>query len=60
LGACLGGNGTLVGASANLAVAGLAEKAGVPFRFATYVKLGFPMMLVTIAVAHVYIWLRYF
>ena len=36
LGACLGGNGTLIGASANLTVAGLAERGGVPFRFVTY------------------------
>ena len=36
LGACLGGNGTLIGASANLSVAGIAERNGVPFRFITY------------------------
>jgi len=35
LGACLGGNGTLIGASANLTVAGIAERNGVPFRFMT-------------------------
>ncbi|MSO69721.1 MAG: hypothetical protein EXQ98_05520 [Alphaproteobacteria bacterium] len=60
LGACLGGNGTLIGASANLTVAGLAERAGVPFRFLTYLKYAFPMMLVSIAIAQVYVWLRYF
>jgi Na+/H+ antiporter NhaD/arsenite permease-like protein len=38
LGACLGGNGTLLGASANLAVADIAERGGVPFSFATYTK----------------------
>jgi Na+/H+ antiporter NhaD/arsenite permease-like protein len=57
LGACLGGNGTLVGASANLTVAGLAERAGVPFRFLTYTKLAFPLMLGSIALAHAYLWL---
>ena len=39
LGACLGGNGTLIGASANLTVAGIAERNGVPFRFMTYTLL---------------------
>ena len=60
LGACLGGNGTLIGASANLTVAGLAERNGIPFRFLTYTYYAFPMMLVSIAISHVYIWLRYF
>lgn len=57
LGACLGGNGTLVGASANLTVAGIAERNGVPFRFLTYTKHALPMMVVHVAVCHVYwIW----
>lgn len=59
LGACFGGNGTLIGASANLTVAGIAERNGVPFRFMTYLKHAFPMMLVSIAISHVYIWWRY-
>jgi Na+/H+ antiporter NhaD/arsenite permease-like protein len=60
LGACLGGNGTLIGASANLTVAGIAERNGVPFKFITYTLYAFPMMLVSIAIAHVYVWWRYF
>jgi Na+/H+ antiporter NhaD/arsenite permease-like protein len=60
LGACLGGNGTLVGASANLTVAGLAERGGVPFRFITYTLYAAPLTLVSIAIAHVYVWWRYF
>ncbi|MGQ0676501.1 MAG: SLC13 family permease [Rhodospirillales bacterium] len=59
LGACLGGNGTLVGASANLTVAGLAERGGVRFRFLEYTYYAFPMMLVSIAISHVYVWWRY-
>jgi Na+/H+ antiporter NhaD/arsenite permease-like protein len=59
LGACLGGNGTLIGASANLTVAGIAEGRGVPFRFLTYMKYAFPMMLVSIAISHLYIYWRY-
>jgi Na+/H+ antiporter NhaD/arsenite permease-like protein len=60
LGACLGGNGTLVGASANLCVAGIAERNGVPFRFLTFSLYTFPMMLGSIAIAHLYVWWRYF
>ena len=59
LGACLGGNGTLVGASANLTVAGLAEREGVPFKFLTYTKLAFPLMLGSVAVAHVYLYFMF-
>jgi len=60
LGACLGGNGTLIGASANLTVAGLAERNGIPFRFMTYTLYGLPMMVVSVAICHVYVWWRYF
>lgn len=59
LGACLGGNGTLIGASANLVVAGLAERAGTVFRFMEYLKVAFPLMLISIVLSHVYIYLRY-
>ena len=59
LGACLGGNGTLVGASANLTVAGLAERGGIKFGFMQYTKTAFPMMLVSVAISHVYVWWRY-
>lgn len=59
LGACLGGNGTLVGASANLVVAGIAEQAGAPIRFATFLKVAFPLMLISIVIAHAYLYLRY-
>ncbi len=60
LGACLGGNGTLVGASANLTVAGISERNGVPFRFLTYTLYAAPMTIVSIAIANVYVWWRYF
>ncbi len=59
LGACLGGNGTLIGASANLMVAGIAERHGVPFRFLAFSRRAFPLMLLSVAIAHVYLWLRY-
>lgn len=60
LGACLGGNGTLIGASANLTVAGIGERNEVPFRFITYTLYAMPMMVVSVAICHVYVWWRYF
>jgi Na+/H+ antiporter NhaD/arsenite permease-like protein len=60
LGACLGGNGTLIGASANLTVAGIAERNGVPFSFIKFTLYGMPMMVVSVAICHVYVWWRYF
>jgi Na+/H+ antiporter NhaD/arsenite permease-like protein len=59
LGACLGGNGSLIGASANLVVAGLAERAGQPVRFVPFLKSCFGLMVLSIVISHVYIYLRY-
>src|SRR5260221_5276465 len=59
LGACLGGNGTLIGASANLAVAGIAERNGIDFRFTTYTRHAFGLMVIGVAISNVYLWLRY-
>ncbi|MBT8122609.1 MAG: ArsB/NhaD family transporter [Gammaproteobacteria bacterium] len=59
LGACLGGNGSLVGASANLIVAGFAERSGHRIRFLPFMAGAFPLMLLSIAIASVYIYLRY-
>jgi len=60
LGACLGGNGSLVGAAANVMVSGLGERAGHPISFVKFLKIGLPLMLLSIAIANVYIYLRYF
>ncbi len=59
LGACLGGNGTLIGASANLVVAGLSGKEGYPIRFVKFTLYGFPLMIMSIAICTVYVYLRY-
>jgi Na+/H+ antiporter NhaD/arsenite permease-like protein len=59
LGACLGGNGTLIGASANLVVAGLAAKEGHYISFIRFLVIGFPLMLISIAISTLYIYLRY-
>ncbi|XP_073970571.1 OCA2 melanosomal transmembrane protein hoepel1 isoform X2 [Rhodnius prolixus] len=55
LGACLGGNGTLIGASANLVCAGVAEQHGYKFSFMQFLKIGFPIMLGSVCVTTVYL-----
>jgi Na+/H+ antiporter NhaD/arsenite permease-like protein len=59
MGACLGGNGTLIGASANLVVAGLSERAGQPIRFVAYMKSSFLLMLWSVGICHIYLLIRY-
>jgi Na+/H+ antiporter NhaD/arsenite permease-like protein len=60
LGACLGGNGTLIGAAANITVAGIAERNGIRFSFMAYLAYGLPMMIGSVLICQVYVWLRYF
>jgi Na+/H+ antiporter NhaD/arsenite permease-like protein len=60
LGACLGGNGSLIGAAANVMVAGLGERAGYPLSFISFIKIGFPVMLVTVLIANIYLYLVFF
>ncbi|MDY0028669.1 MAG: ArsB/NhaD family transporter [Pseudobdellovibrionaceae bacterium] len=60
LGACLGGNGTLIGASANVMVASFADRAGHPINFMRYLALGLPLTLLTIVIANIYLLLVYF
>jgi Na+/H+ antiporter NhaD/arsenite permease-like protein len=60
LGACLGGNGSLVGASANLIVAGFAERSGHRIGFLRFMAIAFPLMLLSIVIASGYVYLRYF
>lgn len=55
LGACLGGNGTLIGASANVIVAGLAEKHGHRLTFGKYLKYGLPLMILSIFISTIYL-----
>ena len=59
LGACLGGNGTLIGASANLVAAGISAHEGERISFIQFLKFGFPLMLLSIVVASIYVYLRY-
>lgn len=57
LGACLGGNGSLIGASANVIVAGIAERHGTPISFIGFLKVGFPLMLLSVLMSMGYLWL---
>ena len=59
LGACLGGTGTLIGASANVVVASMAAQRGRPISFLSFMKVAFPVMIFTIIVSSVYVYLRY-
>ncbi len=59
LGACLGGNGTLVGASANVIVGGMLEKNGHKLSFLSFMKIGFPLMLISVVISTVYLIIFY-
>ncbi|GMB01802.1 ArsB/NhaD family transporter [Pelosinus sp. IPA-1] len=59
LGACLGGNGTLIGASANVVVSSLAAAHGRPISFIGYMKIAFPLMILSIIISNIYIYFVY-
>ncbi len=59
LGACLGGNGTLIGASANVVMADIASRNGYKLTFAKFTRVGFPVMLATVTVSAVYLIIRF-
>lgn len=60
LGACLGGNGTLIGASANVIVAGIAAREGHPISFLRFLIWSIPVMVMSVAIAGVFLYLEYF
>ncbi len=59
LGACLGGNGTLVGASANVIVSGMLEKHGNKLGFVGFMKVGFPIMVISVFISTIYLVIFY-
>jgi Na+/H+ antiporter NhaD/arsenite permease-like protein len=59
LGACFGGNATMIAAAANVAAAGMAERAGTPIGFMTFLRIGVPVTLISITLASAYIAIRY-
>lgn len=59
LGACLGGNGTLIGASANVVLSGISNKNGYPITFMSFLKVGAPIMILSIIISTGYLLLRF-
>lgn len=60
LGACLGGNGTAIGASANVIIVGMAEKMGKPISFKRFMLYGMPLMVESVIIGALYVWVRYY
>jgi Na+/H+ antiporter NhaD/arsenite permease-like protein len=60
LGACLGGNGTAIGASANVVVIGISQKFGEHISFGRFMKYGLPTMILSVGISSLYIYLRYY
>ncbi|MBF9014436.1 MULTISPECIES: SLC13 family permease [unclassified Oceanispirochaeta] len=59
IGACLGGNGTLIGASANVVSAGISSRSGYKISFIEFTKYGMIVMVITLAISSLYVYLRY-
>jgi Na+/H+ antiporter NhaD/arsenite permease-like protein len=60
LGACFGGNGTLIGAAANIIVAGFSQKTDYPLKFVEYMKVGIPVMFISTVCVSIYLYLRFY
>jgi Na+/H+ antiporter NhaD/arsenite permease-like protein len=59
VGSAFGGNGSLIGASANMVTAGIAERAGYPITYMYFLKKGLPAMLITVGLATLWLLLRF-
>lgn len=59
LGACLGGNGSIIGASANVILSKISEKNGYKISFLQYLKIGFPLMIISIVLSTAYLMVKY-
>ena len=59
LGACLGGNGTLIGASANVVLTGISSKNGHPITYMEFLKIGFPVMILSLVICTIYMLIRF-
>jgi len=59
VGAAMGGNGSLIGASANMVTAGIAERAGSPITYGYFLKRGFPALLITVALATIWLYFHF-
>ena len=59
VGSAMGGNGSLIGASANMVTAGIAERAGSPIAYMYFLKKGFPALLVTVGLATIWLFIHF-
>jgi Na+/H+ antiporter NhaD/arsenite permease-like protein len=59
IGAAMGGNASLIGASANLVTAGIAGRAGYPITFKKFVSVGLPSVVVTVALGCIWLFIRF-
>ena len=59
VGSAMGGNGSLIGASANLVTAGIAERAGYPITFGRFFRMGFPALLISVTLGMLWLLVRY-
>jgi Na+/H+ antiporter NhaD/arsenite permease-like protein len=59
LGACFGGNATIVAAACNVAASGMAARAGYPIGFVSFLRIGLPVTFVSLLMATAYVMLRY-
>jgi Na+/H+ antiporter NhaD/arsenite permease-like protein len=59
IGAAMGGNGSLIGASANLVTAGIAERAGYPITYKTFMRYGLPSMVITVTIGLLWLFIRF-
>ncbi len=59
VGSAMGGNSSLIGASANLVTAGIAERAGYPITYKQFLKIGFPAMIITVATGTLWLFIRF-
>jgi Na+/H+ antiporter NhaD/arsenite permease-like protein len=59
IGSAMGGNGSLIGASANMVTAGIAQRAGVPLTYSYFFKKGFPALLITVGLGMLWLILRF-
>jgi len=59
VGSAMGGNGSLIGASANMVTAGIADSAGYPINYAYFLKKGFPALLITVGLATIWLLIRF-
>jgi Na+/H+ antiporter NhaD/arsenite permease-like protein len=60
VGSAMGGNGSLIGASANMVTAGIAERAGYPITYVYFLKKGFPALMLTVGLATIWMLFRFY